>query len=291
MLLMRTVKADGTSRDGFRWPLEVGATTRCPDPDPRPICGGGLHGLPYGEGDGELLNWGRGAVGLVFEAPDDEVVAVTEDDGGKSKALGEVVIRHVGTIQSAAQYIGDAGHGGRAIVGACRTSAEHSQATSGYYGHATSGDYGQATCGERGQATSGYQGQATSGYLGRATSGNWGQATSGYYGQATSGDYGQATSGDRGQATSGACGHATSGYQGHATSGDRGQACVGVGGMARVGAGGYFVIARALLDGALRPVVGVPGEDGVEADTWYRVDGAGRLERVPAGECPAESET
>ena len=238
MLLMRTVRADGTSHGGFRWPLEVGATTRCPDPDPRPICGGGLHGLPYGEGDGELLNWGRGAVGLVFEAPDDEVVAVTEDDGGKSKALGEVVIRHVGTIQSAAQYIGDAGHGGRAIVGACRTSADHSQATSGYYGHATSGDYGQAT------------------------------------------------SGDRGQATSGACGHATSGYQGHATSGDRGQACVGVGGMARVGAGGYFVIARALLDGALRPVVGVPGEDGVEADTWYRVGADGVLERVPEKDCP-----
>ena len=251
MLLMRTVYADGTSHNGFRWPLEVGATTRCPDPDPRPICGGGLHGLPYGEGDGELLNWGRGAVGLVFEAPDDEVVAVTEDGGGKSKALGEVVIRHVGTIQSAAQYIIDAGHGERAIVGACRT------------------------CGDRGQATSGYYGQATSGYRGQATSGDQGQATSGYYGQATSGYLGQATSGDRGQATSG----------------DQGQAYVGVGGMARVGAGGYFVIARALLGGALRPVVGVPGEDGVEADTWYRVDGAGRLERVPAGECPAESET
>lgn len=45
VLVLRTVNADGTSYNGFQWPLEVGAVAECPDWDPAPKCGNGLHGL------------------------------------------------------------------------------------------------------------------------------------------------------------------------------------------------------------------------------------------------------
>lgn len=55
ILMLKTVSADGTAYDGFRWPLEVGAVVTAPDWDPKPECGHGLHGLPWGEGKASLL--------------------------------------------------------------------------------------------------------------------------------------------------------------------------------------------------------------------------------------------
>lgn len=72
--LLRTCGSDGSSHGGFRWPLRVGAAVEAPDWDPSPRCGGGLHGLLSGEGDGSLLNWSADAVWLVVEVDDDQVV-------------------------------------------------------------------------------------------------------------------------------------------------------------------------------------------------------------------------
>lgn len=57
--LLKTVAADGTAHGGFRWPLEVGAEVAAPDWSDEPACGGGLHGLLDGRGDGTLLDWSR----------------------------------------------------------------------------------------------------------------------------------------------------------------------------------------------------------------------------------------
>ena len=62
-LVLRTCRADMTSHDGFRWP-ESGPV-EAPNWNPEPICGGGLHGLLWGEGDGSLLCWEPDAKWLV----------------------------------------------------------------------------------------------------------------------------------------------------------------------------------------------------------------------------------
>ena len=151
VLVLRTCNADLTSHNGFQWKAK-GVVT-CPDWDPKPECGNGLHGLLWGEGDGTLLDWDDDAKWLVVKVPADSIVHI----GGKVKfPRGTVVF--CGARDDAIAYL--VAHGGenKAIVG----------------GTATAGDRGTATAGDRGTATAGYGGTATAGY--------WGTATAGYGG-------------------------------------------------------------------------------------------------------------
>jgi len=72
--LLKTVHADGAAWGGFQWPLDEGAEVIAPDWDPTPVCGGGLHGLLNGAGNGSLINWSTDAVWIVAEIPDGETV-------------------------------------------------------------------------------------------------------------------------------------------------------------------------------------------------------------------------
>ena len=94
------------------------------------------------------------------------------------------------------------------------------------------------------------------------TAGNGGTATAGDWGHATAGDWGHATAGDYGRATAGAYGHATAGDWGHATAGDWG------------------TISIRWWDAAAergRVATGYVGENGIEADTAYKLDDKGRF--------------
>jgi len=296
MLLMRTVRLDGSSSHGFVWPLEIGAITRCPDPDPDPDrdCGGGLHGLPFGEGCGALLDWSADAVGLVFEARDDEVI-VSQD---KARAIGEVSVRFVGLISKCADYLVAKGYGDKSIVGRCVSSTgyDSQSASSGYRSRsASSGDRSQsASSGEDSQsassgdhsrsASSGYRSQsassgddsqsASSGAHSRsASSGDHSRsASSGYRSQsASSGDHSRsASSGDHSRS-------ASSGYRSQsASTGKHSIAMVaGLGGRAAAGPGGAFALPW--LDGQqVRIAVGIVGEN-AKPDTWYGVSAGGSL--------------
>lgn len=86
-LVLRTCDKDGRSYNGFQWPSE--GPVSCPDWDPTPRCGGGLHGLLWGEGDGSLLSW--------------------------------AVVVFCGDRATAAQYVGEHGGAGRAIVSGTAT--------------------------------------------------------------------------------------------------------------------------------------------------------------------------
>jgi len=114
--------------------------------------------------------------------------------------------------------------------------------------------------------------------FGTATAGHDGTATAGHRGTATAGHRGTATAGDDGTATAGDDGTATAGHRGTATAGDDGTATAGYGGTATAGHRGRLVItwwdnkAR-----RYRITVGYVGEDGIEPDTAYRCDQAGRL--------------
>ena len=143
--LLKTVKADGTARGGFQWPLDEGAEVTAPDWDPTPVCGGGLHGLLNGAGSGGLIDWSTDAVWIVAEIPDGETVV---DLDGKVK-VRRCIVRHVGDKTSAPEFLAAHGHTEGVVYGA---------ATAGVSGTATAGDYGTATAGNRGTATAGERG-------------------------------------------------------------------------------------------------------------------------------------
>ena len=159
VLVLRTCGSDMTSRGGFKWPAS--GPVAAPDWNPKPACGQGLHGLLWGEGDGQLLDWTEGAKWLVVEVDASSVV----DLSGKVKfPSGQVV--HCGDCDSATSYLLEHDGSGKAICGA--------KATAGVRGTATAGDAGTATAGVRGTATAGFRGTATAGFRGTATAGEKG---------------------------------------------------------------------------------------------------------------------
>jgi len=146
--VLRTCAANMTSHGGFRWP-EAGPV-EAPDWSDDGECGGGLHGLLRGEGDGGLLNWNSVARWLVVRVR----AADVRDLGDKVKfPRGEVV--HVGDRHSAAALIASLHPEARAIVGYTATAGFGGTATSGDYGRSTSGYYGTSTSGDGGTAASG----------------------------------------------------------------------------------------------------------------------------------------
>jgi len=191
--LLKTVAADGAAHGGFVWPLEVGAEVTAPDWSDAIECGGGLHGLLDGRGNGPLLSWSPGAVWLVAEVPAD---ARLVDLVGKVK-VDRCVVAHVGDRLSATGFLAEQGQVD-GVVGAHVVAGDGGTATAGDGGAATAGDYGTATAGYGGAATAGYRGTATAGDYGTATAGDGGAATAGYRGTATAGYGGTATAGDYG---------------------------------------------------------------------------------------------
>ena len=273
-LILRTCAKDGTSHNGFRWPLTAGAIVEAPDWDHKPECGNGLHGALRGEGNGDLFAWAPDAVWMVVEANDAWIV----DLGGKVK-FPACVIRHVGDQRSATDYIMAHEPLARAVIGAFVTSGYRGTSTSGYGGTSTSGYGGTSTSGDGGTSTSGYRGTSTSGYGGTSTSGDRGTSTSGYGGTSTSGYRGTSTSGYRGTSTSGDGGTSTSGYGGTSTSGDGGTSTSGYGGTSTSGYRGILQIKW--YDGyRYRIATAYVGEDGILPNVPYKLDDAGKFVRA-----------
>lgn len=121
MLVLRTCTADLTSYHGFKWP-ESGPVA-APDWRDDFNCGHGLHGLPWGEGDGSLLSWEEDAKWLVVEVLDETVKHGQGDMVLKCKfPAGEVVF--CGDRQGATEYLYDHGGQGRNIVGFTATAGD-----------------------------------------------------------------------------------------------------------------------------------------------------------------------
>jgi hypothetical protein len=135
-LVLRTCKADLTSRGGFRWP--AAGYVEAPDWNPIAECGNGLHGLLWGEGNGELVSWEQDAKWLVVEVETSVIVPIGPD---KVKFPRGVVV-HCGDRKSATEYLAAHGGAGRAIVGGTATAGDSGTATAGDRGTATAGDSG-----------------------------------------------------------------------------------------------------------------------------------------------------
>ena len=159
-LILRTCDADMTSYGGFRWPAF--GPVEAPDWNPAHVCGGGLHGLLWGEGSAKYLNLSEGAKWIVFRALLSDVAHGTGELVDKCKArLGSV--EFCGSRNDAIAYLLAHGAVGKMVVFGTATAGDSGTATAGDSGTATAGDCGTATAGDRGTATAGYCGTATAG--------------------------------------------------------------------------------------------------------------------------------
>jgi len=239
VLILRTCRADGTSYNNFQWPDS--GPVEAPDFDPKPRCGGGLHGLLWGEGKVGYLDLSPTAQWKVFRAHVSDVVHGAGELTDKCKARRGVV-EYSGDREGAIKYLYEHGASGKAVVFGTSTSGDHGTSTSGDFGTSKSGDHGTSKSGAYGTSTSGDFGTSTSGYRGISTSGYRGISTSGDGGTSTSGDHGISTSGGYGTSKSGAYGTSTSGDFGTSKSGDHGTSTSGYRGISTAGYGGTIAI-------------------------------------------------
>lgn len=131
--MLKTVGADMTAYGGFVWP--TGGPAVALDWDPNPVCGNGLHGVLWGQGDGALLNWDADAKWLVVEIGDDTPIV---DLDGKVKIPHGFVV-HCGDQLSATTDIMARGANG-AVIGSTITGGYRSIITGGYGSTITGGD-------------------------------------------------------------------------------------------------------------------------------------------------------
>lgn len=304
--VLRTCDVNLRAHGGFQWP-ESGFV-ECPDWNPEPKCGHGLHGLLKGCGDAATLGADKDAKWLVVEVNDEDIV----DLGGKVKfSRGNVVF--CGDRSGAVSFLVDkhpdlpivfktitnlntdvserTGDYGTTIVGdrsfaysghwGVAWAGRRGTAIAGINGDACVGDNGMATVGDRGVATVGYGGGAFAGTDGIANAGHHARAEAGSRARATSGNFGvsivisysTATSGHHGKSVSGDFGTSVSGEDGTAITGRHGHAQVGTRGFAQAGEHGS--VQFKWWDGKrYRTSVFYVGEDGMEPDVRYEcVDG------------------
>jgi hypothetical protein len=187
-LALRTCDPDMTSMNGFRWP-ESGPV-EAPDWDPKPECGGGLHGFKWGEGNGGFADWGPDAKWLVVE-----VIEGTEVDlGGKVKfPAGNVVF--CGDRRGATDYILSHGGMGRAVMGATITGGDHETVVGGYRAIVTGGYCAVVTGGDYATVTGGDHARVTGGYVATVVGGDRSIVTGGHHSRVTGGDFATVTGG------------------------------------------------------------------------------------------------
>ena len=180
VLILKCANRDGTSRNGFKWPLTVGATVEAPDWNPAPICGGGLHGWPWGLslGDGQEPIWS--GAWLVFGSAAKDVV----DLAGKCKAH-KGTVRFVGSWNEAMLFIlsGQMAWVAYSASGAASATGESGAASAtGWSGaaSATGGSGAASATGQRGAASAtGWRGAASAtGGRGAASATGWSGAAS-----------------------------------------------------------------------------------------------------------------
>ena len=104
VLILRFCQKDGSSRNGFKYPLKVGEKATCPDWKPAPVCGNGLHGWPWGlyMGEGKDPEFGPEWEWQVYGSKPENVVEC--DNDGKVK-FKEGILRFTGKWECASNFV------------------------------------------------------------------------------------------------------------------------------------------------------------------------------------------
>ncbi len=146
--VLRTCAADMTANGGFVWPKN--GPVECPDWNPQPECGNGLHGLLMGEGDAQLLSWAPDAKWLVVAVAAKNVV----DLNGKVKfPRGEVV--YCGERDGALRHLEGCGARYANLPGATLAGGDRAILTGGYRATLTGGDRATLAGGQDASQTGG----------------------------------------------------------------------------------------------------------------------------------------
>jgi hypothetical protein len=222
-----------TGYGGFRWPER--GPVEAADWDPRPVCGGGLHGLKWGEGSGLRVSWHDKAKWLVVE-----VVEGTEVDlGGKVKfPAGNVVF--CGDRRGATDYILAHGGAGRAIVGATVTGGHGARVVGGDFAEVTGGDHATVIGGDSAVVTGGDHATVIGGCGATVTGGDRARVTGGGFAVVTGGDHATVIGGCGATVTGGHGAMVTGGDRATVTGG--GHATVTGGDRATVTGGDYATV-------------------------------------------------
>ena len=186
-LVLRVCRADGTSRGGFQWPLEVGAEVVAPDWKNNTTCGNGLHGWLYGQGDHSCVSyWADDAAKwLVLEVESAGIVMLD----GKCK-FERCIVRFVGNKTAAAAYVieHEPQSSNVAVIGASLQVGAKQSGLVGALGTLTGG-YGSIL-------TGGDYSTLTGGYGSTMTGGDYSTMTGGRRSTMTGGDYSTLIGGD-----------------------------------------------------------------------------------------------
>lgn len=258
---------------GFRWSLTLGGETEAPDWDPTPKVGGGLHVWAWAQGDLSCSKVWRGldVIWLAVEyqrrdsvqlrgavkVPWCKTILADYDPKVVSDFIrAHTPVNHTGLsffelVQSNTERSLCVGAAGTAIGG------KDCVVVAGWHGSAVTGDRGVAVAEDFGTVRAGKEGTARVGDYGNAKVRSGGTAIAGYAGIAiVVGEGGVATAGDGGFARVNAGGTAE----------------VGLEGMAQAGEGGTMRIPWVDPEGHRQVVVLRVGENGILANTPYKVD-------------------
>ncbi len=268
-LVLRACNEDMSSKNNFKWPTS--GVVECPDWDPVPECGNGLHGWLYGHGDGSANDyWAENDKWLVVSVETSTIVRL---EGKVKFQKGDVLF--CGDRKSATDFLmkHEPSSLKQHIIGAFVTVGDNQTATTGYKGTSNSGNLGISISSDDGTSTSGNYGTSTSGNYGTSTSGNYGISISSNLGKSISGDNGTSISSILGISTSGDYGTSISSDYGTSTSGERGTSTSGERGKSKSGANGIIQIKYFDKNDYKDKIkTGYIGEDGLEPDTFYKLD-------------------
>ena len=277
VLVLRTCDKYLRAHGGFQWPDS--GPVEAPDWNPKPVCGGGLHGALWGEGNGGLFNWCTDPKWLVVKVPAETIV----DLGGKVKfPKGEVV--HVGDRITATDYILGNGATGKSVIGSTLTGGDRSTLTggdgstlTGGHGSTLTGGYGSTlTGGDRSTLTGGHGSTLTGGDRSTLTGGD-GSTLTGGHGSTLTGGYGSTlTGGDRSTLTGG---------HGSTLTGGDGSTLTGGDGSTLTGGDGCVIAIKYWNGKRYKARIGhVKDEDGdgeLEPNTPYIINQAGEFKVKP----------
>lgn len=217
-----------------------------------------LVGLPWGEGDVGILSNAPYAIGVVFEALDDEVIGI----GAGWAQCQRARVLFVGLLPEVATQ----------LAKLCPGRIVH-------YASVAKSDDTLAVVGHGGSARSGFQGRAVSGNRGRSIVDDFGIAVSGDWGSSIACERGVAISCLRGSSNADTNGIAIAGQCGRASSQDAGLSSVDFDGEACSGDGGVISILWYDGDKPRRRCAEV-GEGGLKPNTLYRLNERGEFVEV-----------
>lgn len=158
-LVLRACKEDMSSKNGFVWPTS--GLVECPDWDPVPKCGYGLHGWLYGHGDGEVSEyWNENDKWLVVSV---ETSTIVHLEGKVKFPKGDVLFCRDRKSATDFLLVHEPRSLKQPVISAFVTVSDNQTAITGYKGTSISGDYGTSSSRNYGKSTSGVGGKCKAG--------------------------------------------------------------------------------------------------------------------------------